>query len=49
VTEETLGEKTRLYAPQLNAYGRAMERILGLPVKSRLLYFFTLGAVSEVL
>lgn len=48
VTEETLGDKTRLYAPQLSAYGRAMERILGLPVESRLLYFFTLGKASEV-
>jgi ATP-dependent helicase/nuclease subunit A len=49
VTTETLEEKTRLYAPQLHAYGHAMTRITGLPVKSRLIYFFTLGEVSEVL
>jgi ATP-dependent helicase/nuclease subunit A len=48
VTGETLEEKTRLYAPQLNAYGRAMERIVGLPVKSRMVYFFALDRVTEV-
>lgn len=48
VTKETLAEKTKLYAPQLTAYGRAMERIVGLPVKSRLIYFFALDTVAEV-
>ncbi|NLA86698.1 MAG: helicase-exonuclease AddAB subunit AddA, partial [Clostridiales bacterium] len=49
VTRETLKEKTRLYAPQLNAYSRAMERIIGLPVNSRIIYFFTLGESAETL
>ncbi len=49
VTKATLNEKTRLYAPQLSAYGHAMTRITGLPVKSRLIYFFTLGEAAEVL
>ncbi|SHH95285.1 DNA helicase/exodeoxyribonuclease V, subunit A [Sporobacter termitidis DSM 10068] len=48
VTPETVAEKTRLYAPQLTAYARAMERIVGLPVRSRLIYFFALDAVAEV-
>jgi ATP-dependent helicase/nuclease subunit A len=48
VTRETLAEKTKLYTPQLMAYGRAMERIVGLPVASRLIYFFALGAESEI-
>jgi ATP-dependent helicase/nuclease subunit A len=48
VTKETLAEKAGRYAPQLQAYGRAMERITGLPVKSRIIYFFALDEVSIV-
>ncbi len=47
VTRETLKEKTKLYATQLNAYSRAMERIIGLPVSSRVIYFFVLGEAVE--
>jgi ATP-dependent helicase/nuclease subunit A len=48
VTEETLEEKKRLYAAQLQAYGAAMERITGLPVSSRCIYFFALGEAAEI-
>lgn len=42
VTEETLGDKTRLYSEQIKAYGRAMTAITGLPVASLTLYYFGL-------
>lgn len=47
VTLENIEEKTRQYAAQLAAYGRAMERILGLPVKDRLVYFFALNTFRK--
>jgi len=48
VTEETLEEKKRLYAPQLNAYGHAMERITGLPAASRIIWFFALDKAVQI-
>lgn len=48
VTQETLPEKTAGYRPQLEAYSAALERILELPVKRRILYFFRLGQAVEV-
>jgi ATP-dependent helicase/nuclease subunit A len=48
VTPETLGEKTGLYAGQIRAYGRAMERVTGRPVKRLVLYFFSTGDAVEV-
>lgn len=42
-------ERTAYYASQLRAYGEAMARIIGKPVKQRLLYFLHSGIVSEVL
>ena len=48
VTPETLMEKTMLYAAQLRAYGSAMVRVTGLPVKSRSIYFFALGEAVEI-
>jgi ATP-dependent helicase/nuclease subunit A len=48
VTPETLKEKKELYTPQLVAYGRAMSRITGREVASRILYFFALGASAEI-
>ncbi|MBR1455818.1 MAG: PD-(D/E)XK nuclease family protein, partial [Oscillospiraceae bacterium] len=40
-------ERAQSYAPQLNAYARALERIRGLPVRSCVLYFLSVGeAVS---
>ena len=40
--------RTDYYASQLRAYAAAMERILGLPAKERLLFFLHGGYVSEV-
>lgn len=37
------------YAPQVRAYGRAMSRIWGRPVKGLLLYFFQTGRLVEVM
>jgi ATP-dependent helicase/nuclease subunit A len=49
VTAETLEEKKLLYAPQLEAYGRAMERITGMPVKSKIIYFFAIDTATEII
>lgn len=35
------GEKADFYRGQLDAYGRALSRVLELPVKERILYFFS--------
>lgn len=48
VTEETLAEKAAGYRSQLAAYSAALERILELPVKRRVLYFFHTGQTVEV-
>ena len=42
VTENTLEQTTAYYLPQVKAYADALERIYGLPVKTRLLYYFSL-------
>ena len=34
--------------PQLEAYSAALEKILELPVKRRVLYFFSAGRTMEV-
>ncbi len=36
------------YAPQLDAYGRALARIFGKPVRERLIYFFATGHTVAV-
>ena len=48
VTKESLEAAARRYAPQIRAYGKAMEKIFQKPVKKKLLYFFHLGAFAEV-
>ena len=48
VTEGTLPEKIAYYRPQLEAYSRALERILEKPVTERILYFFQTGQAVEV-
>ena len=40
VTAETLPQKVAHYAPQVQAYADALERIYGRKVKAALLYFF---------
>ena len=48
ITEKTLPEKAAYYRPQLEAYSQALEKILGMPVAERILYFFHTGqAVSS--
>ena len=48
VTPGTLAEKTALYRPQLAAYSAALEKILSVPVKERILYFFHSGEEVSV-
>ena len=48
VTEDGLQEKLDLYRPQLAAYSAALEKILDLPVRRRVLYFFGNGETVEV-
>ena len=48
VTKDSLEAAVRRYAPQIMAYGKAMEKIFQKPVKKKLLYFFHLGAFAEV-
>ena len=48
VTAATLPEKLALYCPQLTAYSTALEKILGLPVRKKVLYFFSAGQAAEV-
>ncbi len=48
VTMETAAERAEEYRPQLAAYSAALERILGLPVRNRVLYFFHTGQTVEL-
>ncbi len=48
VTEDTVNAVARRYAPQVQAYADAVERIFRKPVKQALLYFFCLDAFREV-
>ncbi len=45
---ERLEERAREYAPQLNAYGEALEEITGKPVVRKVLWFFSEGRGAEV-
>ncbi len=48
VTSGREAEAGETYRPQLAAYGMALSRIFGMPVKHRLLYFFQTDAIVEV-
>jgi ATP-dependent helicase/nuclease subunit A len=48
VDEENMEEKVSYYRPQLAAYSAALEKILGKPVKRRVLYFFRTGQAVDV-
>ena len=41
-------ERAELYRPQISIYGKALERILGKPVKQKLLYFLNAGMSVEI-
>jgi len=43
ITQDTIGERAASYAPQLNTYSDALERITGKRVKERIIYFFAPG------
>lgn len=43
-----LQERAAYYTPQLEAYGKALERIYGLPIRQKLLYFFSAGKAIAV-
>jgi ATP-dependent helicase/nuclease subunit A len=48
ISAEAVPARTAFYASQLRAYGEAMARITGKPVKERLLFFLHNGELSEV-
>jgi len=48
VTDAALEERANLYRPQLVAYSSALERILELPVRRRVLYFFHSGRAVDI-
>lgn len=48
VTEHTLPKRVAQYRPQLEAYSRALEKILDKPVVRRVLYFLHTGNTVEV-
>ena len=48
VTEETAKLRAEAYRGQLSAYAGAMERMLGYPVREKLLYFFSVSDVLSI-
>jgi ATP-dependent helicase/nuclease subunit A len=48
VTAQTMRDRARHHAPQLEAYAEALERIVGKRVKRRVIYFFAADAAVEV-
>lgn len=48
IAPDAVPERTAYYAAQLTAYGEAMRRITGKPIRQRLLFFLHNGVVSEV-
>ena len=48
VNKETAAEKALYYKGQIETYSLAMERLTGLPVERRILYFLTAGLAVEV-
>ncbi|MCF0120615.1 MAG: PD-(D/E)XK nuclease family protein [Oscillospiraceae bacterium] len=43
VTSSTIEEKAKFYAPQIESYARALERMTKRPVKQKILYFLKLN------
>ncbi len=48
VTPEAQRARAEEYRPQLTAYARALEEIMGLPVEHRMLWFFATGSAEEL-
>ena len=49
VTADTISNRARHYAPQVEAYAQALERIYQKPVKEAVLYFFHLDRFVNVI
>ena len=49
VTEETIADRAQHYAPQVETYAQALERIYEKPVKEAVLYFFHLNRAVNVI
>ncbi len=49
LTADEIAERSRLYTPQLTAYADALERIYGMPVKERVLYFLAAGKAVSIM
>ena len=48
ITHAQLAERREHYRPQLESYAAALERIMGMRVKEKLLYFFSIGECSAL-
>ena len=48
VNEATQKARAEEYRPQLQAYSRALEEITGMPVRHRILWFFTTNSATEL-
>ena len=48
VSAQGARERAESYRSQLDAYSNALERILGLPVKRKIIWFFQLGEPVEL-
>jgi len=48
VTSESMGKKAAYYAPQINVYAEALEKMTGKQVKERVIYFFCLDEAYGV-
>ena len=47
-TDAEIHERAKLYRSQVEAYAAALERIYGLPVRGRVLYFLSAGKAVEI-
>jgi len=45
---DDIGERAEYYRPQLEAYSKALSQIYDLPVKRKILYFFSVGKAVEL-
>ena len=47
-TDAEISERAELYRSQVEAYAAALERIYGLPVRGKVLYFLSAGKAVEI-
>lgn len=48
ITKDTMEQRAEYYRGQLDAYGEALTRIFGLPLKDKILYFFATDSAWEL-